>query len=638
MGCHAETETSYPRLKLFLTAFCGLNIACYFIGHFNYSVILALASGAYFALSAAWNSIKEKVLDVNFLMITAALGAIYVGNPIDAAILLFLFSLSSALESLTMAKTQSAIESLMKLRPDKAIKVVKEKDLSVEIGTLKPGDLVRVLPYQQIPTDGVLETDYAEANESFMTGEAKPVSKKKGDPLLAGTQNLDQMLLMNVTHALHESTLEKILQLIKEAQHKKASGEKISQWFGQRYTLFVIFVFILSLSIRMINHYSYHEALATSITLLVGLSPCAIVISSPAATLSALAWCARRGILVRGGEFIETAGKITRVVFDKTGTLTQGKFQLSELLNWENREEKRWKQGDQLSPEFITILQKAASLEQYSTHPLAVAIVETSKRHSIILEENKEVKILPGLGIQAKQEEFYLGQPKLFEGLNILIPLYVQEKINLIQAQGNTVIVMNQKDSWSLLSLSDTIRESAQTLIQGLKQQKIEQMVMLTGDNYQAAKQVADQLKIKTFEAQLLPEDKERIVGNYIQEGKLMMVGDGVNDAPSLARSDIGIAMGGLGSDIALKSADVVLVQDSLEKIVDLIAIGKSTNKIIVFNLSFAIGMILLLTFYSFFSYLPLPLAVLGHEGSTLIVILNSLRLLKHPSYKLKSN
>jgi Cd2+/Zn2+-exporting ATPase len=613
---------------------------------------LSVACGSYFALSAARDALRERKLDVNFLMVLAAAGAIAVDHVQDAAVLLFLFSLASVLEAMAMAKTRSAIEGLIQLRPATALRVEEGEDREVRVEDLQAGDLVRVLPFQSVPADARVEHGAGEVDESAMTGESRPVAKGAGDVLLAGTQNLDSMLVARVTAAVGDSTLEKIVALVRDAQENKASGERISQWFGQRYTLFVIGAFSVSLAVRAVTGAPTELALYASLTLLVALSPCALVISTPASTLSALAYAARRGVLVRGGQYIEAAGRIDVVALDKTGTITLGKPQLVEICVCQGLAVavaagrqcegdcevcdfiSCWRRGDPIGEASAQMLRLAASAERFSTHPIAEAIVAAARQAGLSVPEASEHQAYPGLGLVARVEErdVKIGQGRFFGDEDGHLPQSFRNHLQEMQGRGLTAVLMRAGDTWAAFGMRDEPRPEAPALVRALRDAGAKRVVMLTGDNPETAQAVAQAVGVDEVHAGLMPADKARLIGDWSDQGqRVMMVGDGVNDAPALTRASMGVAMGGLGSDVALNASDAVLVQDRLERLPELMRLGRMANRIIRTNLLFAAAVILVLTTLSFAITLPLPIAVLGHEGSTVIVILNGLRLLRGP-------
>jgi len=604
---------------------------------------LSVGFGSVFALRAAWQAVVDRQVDVNLLMVIAAVGAVVVGHTEDAAALLFLFSLSNLLETMAMAKTKSAIEGLIKLRPKTALRLTAGEDQEVPIESLQIGDRVRVLPFQQVPIDGKVAEGSGQVDEHAMSGESAPVTKVAESQVYAGTQNLDGSLIIRVTSPSTETALERIVKLVAEAQENKASGERISLWFGQRYTYFVLVAAALSLVARLAFGSSVSDASYASLILLVALSPCALVISTPASTLSALAYAARRGILVRGGEYIEAAGQIDLVAMDKTGTLTEGKPRLIEICSCSrelvvagvehqcSESDACWHGGPQMSSEARRMLSMAAAVEQYSTHPIAAAIVDAARSFNVDIPEATASKAVAGLGVQAVVDGHTtrVGQRLYFEQDGGALPQAFVDHFERMQAKGMTVAIMECESEFAAFGLRDEPRLAASSLIQRLESQEQVDVVMLTGDTEQTAAAVAGELGLKEYHAGLMPEDKARLIDGWVTSGKrVMMVGDGINDAPSLAKANVGLAMGGLGSDVAMQAADVVLVQDRVERIPEFMELGKRTNRVIRANLIFAAGVIVCLAFGSLFFKLPLPLAVVGHEGSTVLVILNGLRLL----------
>lgn len=643
----------FLNLQTALTILCGIALVLSWFDVHPYMPYAAVLFGSYFALGSAWESIKDRSLDVNFLMVLAAAGAVAVGHADDAAGLLFLFSLSSTLESMAMSKTRSAIEGLIRLRPDEALLTTPDGDRRVPVEALRIGDEVRVPPFEAIPADGTVLSGRSSVDESAMTGESLPVAKEAGDKLLTGTQNLDGMLVMSVASEVGNSALEKIVELVRDAQENKASGERISAWFGKRYTVFVLVAFALSLGGRLLYGQEFAPAMYTSLILLVALSPCALVISTPATTLSALAWAARNGILVRGGKYIEAIGRVNAAALDKTGTLTVGRPVLSEICVCSEakvsvggqgcvEEGACWHGHGDLSPEAGGLLRYAAAAEQYSSHPIAEAIVGAARSFGLDVPEAVEQQTHAGLGVSAKIDgkSVLVGQFRFFEDQGLEMPEAFRTHVAGIQKSGMTVALLSVDGQLAALGLRDAPRPEAKQFVENLRALGMQKVAMITGDTRQTADAVAAELGLDEVHAALLPAHKTEIIERMGQDGlRVAMVGDGVNDAPSLARASVGIAMGGLGSDIALNAADIVLMQDKLERIPQMIRLGRRTNAIIGANLIFAGGMIGFLTLMSVIApaVMPsiaddlLPLAVIGHEGSTVVVILNGLRLLRGP-------
>lgn len=583
-------------------------------------------------------------------MLLAAAGSILLGHPAEAAVLLFLFSLSGTLESFAMARTRSAIEGLIRLKPDQALLVEGDSTRKVKVEEVRRGQTIRVLPFEHIPLDGRVVSGASAVDQAAISGESVPASKEAGDTVLAGTQNLDGVLTVEVSTASGDTTLEKMVELVRDAQENKASGERISQWFGQRYTVLVIAAAALSLGLRLtVFSQGWDHAAYASLTLLVALSPCALVISTPASTLSALAFAARKGMLVRGGEFIESSSKVTTVFLDKTGTLTQGEFVLDEICVCSSataavpagavcrEHEACWAGGEEMRDAARSVLRLAAAAEQYSTHPIAEAIVRAAKRQGIELPTASENFAVPGQGVRAVVDgtPVRVGQMRFFEQ----VPPEFASHANEMRAKGMTVAIMEAGGIYAAFGMRDIPRSDARAALDALRSLGVSRMAMLTGDNDETAHAIAKEVGIDEVRAGLLPEDKETLVAEASAKGTVMFVGDGVNDAPSLARAAVGVAMGGLGSDIALNAADVVIVQDRLDRLPLLIRLGRKTSSIIRANLFFAAGVIFFLALATVFldRFFPeqrtmiLPLAVVGHEGSTVLVILNGLRLLRGP-------
>lgn len=660
----APDEGLSLRVQGALTALCGLFLLIAVVGAWlpvpllqsPYWAYASVGFGSVFALREAFEALREKSLGVNFLMVLAAAGAVAVGAPKDAAALLFLFSLASSLESLAMGKTRSAIEGLIKLRPDTATRLLPDgREEEVRVEALAPGDLVSVSPYQQVPCDGELLSARAEIDESAMTGESRPAEKLEGDVVLAGTQNLDSALKVRVTKAVGDTTLDKIVNLVAEARDQKASGERISTWFGERYTFFVLAVFGISLAVRMVSGQGFGDALYPSLILLVALSPCALVISTPVSTLSALTWAARHGLLVRGGKYIEAAGRIDTLAIDKTGTLTTGVPKLDEIcvggqvpalvgarslcITCQHKADDCdcivcWRPGDSLPQASAQALRFAASAEAESTHPIAEAITRAARDLGLDVPRAEAHRARAGLGVVAEVEgtEVKLGRATLFDPIEEPLPGAFADHVNEMRSRGLTAVLMRYGNQWAALGLRDTVRTDAAPALDSLRKLGIDRIVMLTGDDPVTAQAVAKELGIDEVAAGLMPDGKAELIDRLGREGRrVMMVGDGVNDAPALAKAELGAAMGGLGSDIALNAADTVIVHDKLERLPQFVRLGRRAQGVIRANLMFAAGIILALTVGSVFFSIPLPLAVIGHEGSTLLVILNGLRLLAGP-------
>jgi Cd2+/Zn2+-exporting ATPase len=428
--------------------------------------------------------------------------------------------------------------------------------------------------------------------------------------------------------------------LVAEAQNNQASGERVSKWFGEKYTWFVL---IASLAVFLFRLFVLklppREASYQSLTLLVALSPCALVISVPAATLSAMTWAARHGLLIRGGEMIERMGQVTAFTFDKTGTLTEGRPELTEICLCDvecNGSEICWGGNGEFSAEAAEILAYAASAEAQSEHPVGHA-VRRSVPAGTSIPVAETIEVIPGEGIRAMIDgkRVLIGQLSLIEQSGLKPTDDFREHFAEIQARGWTVAALAVDGKMAALGFKDGLKKGAVETLEKLRQQGITSMTMLTGDHPRTAEAIAKEVGLKDFHAALMPGDKLAIIDKLSKDHKVAMVGDGINDAPALTQAYVGIAMGGLGSDIALNAADIVLMNDRIEALPELIALGRRTNRIVLANLIVGGGVIASLTVTSLAGLLPLPIAVVGHEGSTLLVILNGLRLLRGPFAKI---
>ena len=597
---------------------------------------IAIVLGSIESVPAAWQTIRERKLDVEFLMILAAVGAVALGRPAEAAVLLFLFSLSKALEDLTMAKTKGAIDALVRLRPATAIAIRDGKQIEIPVEEIVLGDELLLPAFLTAAVDGEVTNGVGSIDTSALTGESIPVAVRPGEKVLAGARNLEFGLKYRATSTVQNSTLQKVVDLVAEAQNNQASGERVSRWFGEKYTWFVL---IASLAIFLFRLFvlklPLHEASYKSLTLLVALSPCALVISVPAATLSAMTWAARHGLLIRGGEMIERMGQVTAFTFDKTGTLTQGRPELTEICLCDQEcigSEICWGGTGELSPQAVEILVYAASAEAQSEHPVGHAIRRSVPTASVI-PTAESIEVVPGEGIRATIEgkRVLIGQLSMLEQAGLKPTEDFRAHVAEIQSRGWTVAALAVDNQMAALGFKDGLKKGAIETLNQLRKQGITCMTMLTGDHPRTAEAIAKEVGLSDFHAALMPGDKLEIIEKLSKGHKVAMVGDGINDAPALTQAYVGIAMGGLGSDIALNAADIVLMNDRIEALPELIALGRRTNGIVLANLVIGGGVIACLTAASLVGLLPLPIAVVGHEGSTLLVILNGLRLLRGP-------
>ncbi|MGG0472852.1 heavy metal translocating P-type ATPase [Priestia aryabhattai] len=606
--------------------FSGILIALGFIGShtgiasYMITVLYAIAMivSGYKPAKSAYYGIKSRSLDMNVLMTVAALGAAVIGEWLEGATVVWLFALGVALQTRSIEQTRNSIRGLMDLAPSEAWvkengQLIKKAAEDISIGTtivVKPGD--------RIPLDGEITNGESSINQAPITGESIPVDKVIGDAVYAGTINESGSLEIKVTKLVEDTTISKIIHLVEEAQEKKAPTQAFVDKFA---TIYTPIVFILALFIMVIPPLfdgAWSEWFYKGLELLVVACPCALVISTPVAIVSAIGNAAKNGVLIKGGTFLEKAGAINAIAFDKTGTLTEGKPAVSEVVS--------------LAAEENQLLAITKTLEDYSNHPIARAIVDYVAEKKVVSLQGSNFKILTGKGVQAtiKDTVYYAGNTKLFSDLGTPLS-QCWSHIEKLQNEGKTIIIVGTaKSVLGIISVADTIRHTTVSALESLKQNGMQQIVMLTGDNEGTAKMIASQSRIDRYFADLLPEDKVKAIQQLQHEGyQTAMVGDGINDAPALATADLGIAMGGAGTDTAMETADIVLMADNLEKLPHTMKLSRKALAVIKQNIWFSIIVKVIALAFIFPGWLTLWIAVLSDTGAALLVILNSLRLLK---------
>jgi Cd2+/Zn2+-exporting ATPase len=607
-------------------------LAAYVIGGFD---------SAREGLTTLW---QERELDVDLLMIVAAIGAAILGLwqqeyylLVDGAVLILIFAVSGALESIAMHRTERNIRSLMQLAPDTARVAVQGQERMVATQQLQVGDRILIKPGELIPTDGLVQEGQSAVNQAPITGESIPVEKAIGDEVFAGTINGNGALTVELHKPPESSLIQRVIRLVEQAKTSAPPSQQFLETFERGYAKVIVGAgLLLALVPPLLLQWSWETTIYRALIFLVVASPCALMAAIMPTLLSGIARGARQGILFKDGAQLETMGQVRAIAFDKTGTLTTGILRVSDLIPAPGVE------GDR-------VLQVAASLEAYSEHPIAEAVVQTARQHELSLLPTQAVQAEVGQGISGTLEgvAVRLGKPAFVSADAAVAtvataPLHVHEKAEklpstLIQAsqrlerEGKTVIWVSQdRQVLGLLAVADEVRPTAPSLLNQLRKLGINATVMLTGDNDATAQTVAQSVGVDTVFSNLLPEDKVTAIQKLQQQyGTVAMVGDGINDAPALAQASVGIAMGGAGSDVALETADIVLMADRLDKLEQAIRIGKRSQRIIRQNIAIALTSIGLLMFANFLGELTLPAGVLGHEGSTLLVTLNGLRLLK---------
>lgn len=599
----------------------------------SHAIVLTAYAGSYLfagqaGLREAWKSLREGKLDVDVLMILAAIGAAWIGQPFEGALLLVLFSLSNVLQQHALAKTNRAISKLLDLRPQEAWLLRDGVTSRVAVEDLAPEDLVMVKPGEQVPIDGKVVEGNSGIDESTLTGESMPVSKGPGNEVFAGTMNQSGGLVVRVTRRAGDSALARMARLVEEAQREKSSAqawlEKAERFYAAGVVGFTILVGVVGWLIIGMNA---ADAVYRAITVMVVASPCALVISTPATVLSAIGGAAKRGVLIKGGSHLERAAGIEIVALDKTGTLTVGRPSVTAVITSEGAST-----VDEASAEARQWLCFAAALEARSEHPLAKAVVEawTEER-----PEASDFRSVTGKGAEATitGRTFLAGSGRWMKELGASGVEDLRAEVDRHQADGQTCIWLAERvgdgiEVRAALSMADTIRVDAAEVVAGLKKLGIRKVVMLTGDHPDVAEAIGRKTGVDEVLAGLLPEQKLDAIRELKKSGSVLMAGDGVNDAPALAAADIGVAMGAAGTDVAMETADVVLMGDRIGHVVFLIQHARRARRVLKQNLIFAASVIVLLIITTLGFHLPLPLGVIGHEGSTVLVCLNGLRLL----------
>ncbi|MBZ0275739.1 MAG: cadmium-translocating P-type ATPase [Anaerolineae bacterium] len=593
--------------------------------------ITSYVAGGVFGAKTAITSLMERRIDVDMLMILAALGAAVVDQWREGAILLFLFSLSNVLQDYAIGRSRQAIKGLLKLYPAEA-KVRRDGAVQVvKLGAIQPGDIILIEPAERIPVDGIITNGRSAVDQSPITGESLPVEKNVGDKVFAGTLNQQGALDVQATGAASDTTLARIIKMVEEAQDSKAPTERFLEKFEQYYAAAIIigvllFIFVPP-ALGLVTDFSAH--FYTAMVLMTVASPCALVISVPAAFISAIAASARGGVLFKGGAYLEQMASIKAVAFDKTGTLTMARPHVTDVISCCELQE------DEL-------LSVAGAVEARSEHPLAKAVVRAAEERGITLREVQDFEAVAGMGVVSKVDNrvVRLGSIKYLEQKNALPPHLSETKMNL-EKQGKTVIGVvregqcegcgaceygDERCDWmGILAIADQLRPEAKRVVADLRAKGIH-VVMLTGDNPIVAQSIAAQVGVDQVHAELMPEEKVDVIKELQRTvGAVAMVGDGINDAPALATAEVGIAMGAAGTDVALETADLVLMGDKLELIDYAINLSRKARRVVWQNITFSISVIVLLIISVFAVNLPLPLGVMGHEGSTVIVVLNGL-------------
>jgi Cd2+/Zn2+-exporting ATPase len=563
--------------------------------------------------------IRERELDVNLLMFLAAGGAAAIGHWAEGGMLVFIFSLSGALETYTMARSERDLSSLLTMKPETA-RVVDEagNERFVSAAELRKGDRVLVKPGERIPADGRVIKGHSSAYQAAITGEPLPVEKAPGDEVFAGTMNGDGALVLEVARAGEDSLFARIVKLIEEAKSRVPRSqhrvERLERLYARAILIATLLIMVLP---GMIGEWTWSESVYRAMVFLVVASPCALVASIMPALLSAMSNGARKGLLFKSGIHLESLAEVKVAAFDKTGTLTEGKPRVTDVVAFGGWKEER-------------LLQAVASIERMSEHLLAEAVVEEARRRGLMLDRPERMTAYPGRGVSAEYAGMVwrIGKPKWFEQMTEHPEIW--ETVTRLESEGKTVILAEADGRIAgCLALMDRLRPEAARIVRELQSLGI-RVAMLTGDQKETALSIAREAGIELVYSDLLPEDKVRIVEELSRtHGRVAMIGDGVNDSPALAAASVGLAMGGAGTDVALETADLVLMNDDLSRIPYAVRLGQRLKSVIRQNIVFALSVIVVLVAANFAQWMNLPVGVVGHEGSTILVILNGLRLLR---------
>ncbi|GMN98923.1 heavy metal translocating P-type ATPase [Parageobacillus thermoglucosidasius] len=599
-------------------------VSAYAMGERHIATILLFAAsiiiGGYSLLKTGLANLVRLQFDMNTLMMIAVIGAACIGEWKEGAVVVFLFAISEALERYSMDTARRSLQRLMDIAPKKATVLRDGKEYEVDVEDVVVGDTILVKPGQKIAMDGVVLRGESLVNEAAITGESMPVAKTVGDEVYAGTMNEDGALEVRVTKRVEDTTIAKIIHLVEEAQAERAPTQQFVDRFARYYTptIMLIALFVATVPPLWLGG-EWLTWVYRGLTVLVVGCPCALVISTPVAIVTAIGQAARQGVLIKGGVYLEEIGKISAIAFDKTGTLTTGIPEVADIYSFSDLDEKE-------------LLKIAAAIEKQSEHPLASAILRKAEALQISSDDLQvsEFRAMAGKGAAARVNGvmYYIGKPSLFSEA---IHEDIRAQIAHEQTKGKTVMLLgNETKVLGMIAVSDQLRENAASVLETLRNLGISQTIMLTGDHETTARAIASSLPLTDIRAELLPEEKWTAIQTLQrQSGRIAMVGDGVNDAPALAAADVGIAMGDIGTDVALETADVVLIGDDLEKLPYVIRLGRKAMRIIQENIAVALLLKVLALVLIVPGWLTLWMAIFADMGATLLVLLNSLRLLR---------
>ncbi|MEE2681846.1 MAG: heavy metal translocating P-type ATPase [Planctomycetota bacterium] len=577
-------------------------------------------AGGYELLWASVRGVARLVFDIDLLMLIAGIGAAILGKYAEGGLLFFLFSLGHALEHYAMGRARNAIRSLGSITPKTAVRIDGEQEQVVPIFSLAIGDRIRIRPNTRVAADGVIEEGRSSIDQSTITGESTPVERAPGERIFAGSLNGANALVLRVDRLAEDSTMARMITLVEEARRNQGSSQQFTRTFTR---IFVPTILISTLALLVLpplfGALTLSESLLRSLTVLVAASPCALAISTPSAVLAGIAQAARNGVLVKGGRYLEELGQVRSICLDKTGTLTRGRPEIESILVNAAADE-------------TEVLRFAGALEHQSTHPIAKAISRAVKARSLDCPIATELTDEAGFGVRARVDEatVRVGGTRLLEDPDLSLDDALVGRIEEIRDQGLTVmLVIREQVVLGVIGLFDRPRPEARTVVERLHSLGVKLVVMLPVDNDSVAQRVGGEILVDAIRSNLLPEHKIEVI-NSLQRRKrpVAMVGDGVNDAPALAAAKVGIAMGAGGTDVALETADVALMADDLSKLPFAIGLSRRVRRTILQNFVIALSVIGILVPFAALGLTPMWIAVVFHEGSTLVVVANALRLL----------
>jgi heavy metal translocating P-type ATPase len=580
------------------------------------------AAGGWEPGLAGLRALRERTLDVDLLMVVAALGAAAIGQVTDGALLIVIFATSGALEAFATARTEDSVRGLLDLAPDTATRLGPDGEETVPVVSLAVGDVIQVRPGERIGADGTVVSGASEVDQATITGEPLPMDKAPGDEVFAGTLNGTGAVKVRVDRLAGESVVARIAVLVEQATSTKAKTQLFIEKIEQRYSIGMVAATVALFVVPLLWGEALQDSLLRAMTFMIVASPCAVVLATMPPLLAAIANAGRHGVLAKSAVVMEQLGATTRVAFDKTGTLTRGTPVLAEVRLLDT-----WFTEDEL-------LRLAASAEQPSEHPLGSAVVKAARQRGLELAEADEFAALPGRGITARVDDHYLqlGSP---DALLSDVDAPAWAAVGSLRELGQTaVVVLCERRAVGVLGITDEVRTEAGSAVAAVTRLTGAAPVLLTGDNHTAAQRLATAVGIGEVRAGLLPEDKVGAVRELQAGGhRVTVVGDGINDAPALAAAHTGIAMGGAGADLTLHTADAIVIRDDLAAIPAAIALSRRARRVVLANLAIAATFIAVLVVWDLVGHLPLPLGVAGHEGSTVIVGLNGLRLLHRSAW-----